>query len=445
MLIDEFFRKRFVHYASYDNIRKISSYVDGLKNASRKVTYTILEKNIKSEIKVSQLGSKVAEFSEYLHGNLDGTIVGMAQNFTGSNNLPLLAREGNFGTRFISEASASRYIYTHGSDEFFALFSKDDTPNLTKQYFEGAEIEPLFYVPTLPLLLINGNEGVSSGFAQKILPRSTSKVIKALKTTLSGKTPSKTAFIPYYEGFKGEIVAGDNEGQWHIKGAFKRVSKTKLEITEIPVGLDLKDYISILNSLEEKKIIRAFDDKSEGDTFSFLVSVDSEFLNMDDDVILEKLKLIKKVTENYTAINEKNKIVLFGSDMDIYNSYVTIKLDYMKRRKEYLLDKIAKNIKINASKYIFINGIIKGDIIINNKPKADIIKQLESNDKILMLEDSYDYLLRMPLYSATKEKMLELKETIQSLKAELEELKARSIEEMWLSDIEAFEKLSKKK
>src|SRR5574344_2245333 len=123
MKISGFFNNEYVNQSSYDNLRKIASIVDGQKNASRKVLYTVLEKNIKEKIKVSQLGSKVAEFAEYLHGNMDNVIVNLAQDYTGTNNLPLLQKKGNFGTRFAQEASASRYIFTHGSDNLFKLFN----------------------------------------------------------------------------------------------------------------------------------------------------------------------------------------------------------------------------------------------------------------------------------------------------------------------------------
>ena len=119
--ITEFFDKDYVNYSSYDNLRKVASGIDGQKNAARKILYTVLEKNIKEKIKVSQLGSKVAEFAEYLHGNMDGVIVNLGQDFIGTNNLPLLQKKGNFGTRFSPEASASRYIYTYGSENLFNL------------------------------------------------------------------------------------------------------------------------------------------------------------------------------------------------------------------------------------------------------------------------------------------------------------------------------------
>jgi DNA topoisomerase-2 len=132
MKITEFFSTDFVNYASYSNLRMIASLMDGQKNASRKIIYTILQKNIKEKIKVSQLGSKVAEFAEYLHGNMDGVIVNLAQDFVGTNNTPLLHKKGNFGTRFAQEASASRYIFTYGSENLFNLFKKEDNNILIK-------------------------------------------------------------------------------------------------------------------------------------------------------------------------------------------------------------------------------------------------------------------------------------------------------------------------
>jgi len=234
MKITEFFKKDYVNFSSYDNLRKIASLVDGQKNASRKILYTILEKNIKEKVKVSQLGSKVAEFSEYLHGNLDGVIVNLGQDFPGSNNIPLVKKSGNFGTRFSQEASASRYIYASGTDEFFSLFKQEDSPILKHQFFEGEKIEPMFYVPSLPILLINGSEGVSSGFAQKILPRNPEDVKSYIKNTINGKE-SKTALVPFFKGFKGKIIQGENSAQWIIKGTVQKVGINKVLITEVPI------------------------------------------------------------------------------------------------------------------------------------------------------------------------------------------------------------------
>jgi DNA topoisomerase-2 len=437
MKISDFFKNDYVDQASYDNLRKIASVIDGQKNSSRKILYTILEKNIKSEIKVSQLGSKVSEFAEYLHGSLDDVIVNLAQNFTGTNNIPLLVREGNFGTRFAQEASAPRYIYTNGSAEFFELFDKIDNDILKKQYFEGHQIEPMFYVPNLPILLINGSEGVSSGFAQKILPRNPKKIKKYLTDYLTNSLkPNKSNSLePYYEGFTGDIKSGAKAGQWLISGIVKKTGVNKVEITEVPVGYELRSYIKVLDDLEEKKVITSYRDKSENDKFLFEVSIPSRDLKtMSDEQLLTKLKLVKTVTENYTVINENNKIIVYDSVKDLLTHYIRIKLEYLQKRKEESCLKLEEEIRFDYSKYLFIKMIVDEELIINKRKKADIEKDLEKVEKIVS-KDGYDYLLNMNILSLTSERMKKLQESIKQNKSNLDELIKTSIEDIWLKSI----------
>lgn len=434
MTITEFFNTDFVDYASYDNLRKIGSLVDGQKNAARKIIYTTIQKNIKEKIKVSQLGSKVAEFAEYLHGGMDGVIVNLAQDFTGTNNLPLLHKKGNFGTRFAQEASASRYIFTYGSNELFKTFMKEDNDILIKQYFEGQEIEPLFYVPNLPILLLNGSEGVSSGFAQKILPRE----LKTVKQYINNKLESKKLpkLEPFYNGFDGDIVQGDNSAQWLIKGKIKRLSGGKFEILEVPIGYDLKGYLDVLDELEENKFIKSYKDKSEDDKFYFEVSMGpGDLSKFTDDELLIKMKLVKKVTENYTCMNESNKIEVFENIYDIIDRYIEIKLEYLQKRKDHQLQKFDTDIKIEFSKYLFIKNIVENTLIINKRKKDDIVKDLEKIDNIIKKDNSYDYLLNMGIMSLTEERMNKLQEDIKSKKSELDKLKNTDIKDIWLDEL----------
>ena len=183
--VTEFFNREYCNWASYDNLRKIASFVDGQKNAARKVLWYTLQKNQKNEIKVSQLDSKVAESEEYLHGSMAGVVVNLAKDYPGSNNINLMYPEGNFGTRLIPEASAPRYIYTYGTKAFFEMFNKQDDAILNSQSFEGKDIEPVFMLPKLPVLLINGSEGVTSGYAQKILPRNPKDIQKYISYYLN--------------------------------------------------------------------------------------------------------------------------------------------------------------------------------------------------------------------------------------------------------------------
>lgn len=435
MKISEFFNKDYVDQASYDNLRKIASLVDGQKNGSRKILYTVLEKNIKDKIKVSQLGSKVAEFAEYLHGSLDGVIVNLGQDFPGTNNVPLLQKKGNFGTRFSQEASASRYIYTYGTPEFFELFKKEDTAILKHQFFEGEQIEPMFYVPTLPILLVNGSEGVSSGFAQKILPRDPAKITNYIKSILDGKSP-RYGFEPFYKGFGGTIEQGEHNAQWLIKGVVKTKGVNKVEITEVPIGYDLKGYIKVLDDLEDKKIIQSYKDKSEDDNFSFEVTIPSKLLKQwSEDELLVKLKLVKKVSENYTVIDENNKIKVFDSAKEIIDHYIQVKLSYMSDRKDNVAAKLDEQIRFDFSKYLFIKMIVEDKLKVAKRKKVQIEKDLDKVTEIIQKDGSYDYLLNMNILSLTEERMAKLQDDIKVSKSKLDELLKKSVEQLWIEEL----------
>ena len=288
----DFFNKEYVDYSSYDNLRKIGSVIDGQKNAARKVLWFIQEKNQKNEIKVSQLDSKVAEFTEYLHGSMAGVIVNLAQSHPGTNNLNMLYPEGNFGTRLIPDASAPRYIYTFGTKDFFDVFNKEDNPILEHQEFEGHRIEPKFMLPRLPLLLVNGSEGISSGFAQKILPRNPLGIKKYIKYRLShpGAPLKPYKNPPWYRGYNGTIKAGEGDSKWIIEGAFTKKGNL-VTITEIPIGYSLKSYKKILDKLEDEKKLQ-YTDYSETD-FLFEVKLPRDN-KMTTDELMDFLRLRKK-------------------------------------------------------------------------------------------------------------------------------------------------------
>lgn len=569
-------------FASYDNLRKIASYIDGQKNTARKILYTVIDKNIVKEIKVDQLSNKMAEhciapetminladgsqinieeweskypgtnfmvecvdengnrqtstgyapritkevtelieisigtdiirctldhkifvkrddsliwieaqdivendiivdaedmkmrvhkvqrvkldkpikvydisvekyhnFSvgdsksifhncQYLHGGAQGVIVTMAQNYTGTNNLPVLTREGNFGTRFSPEASAPRYIYTMKEKYTDKLFLKADNDILIGQEFEGDKIEPRFFVPTLPLLLINGSEGISSGFAQKILARNPVEIQKYIENKINSNN-KQIDLKPFFNGFAGTIEQAEESNKWFIKGAFRRKNLTSIEIVELPVGYNLKSYIKVLDKLEDDKVIRSYKDLSDGDTFHFVVNIESKALKAwSDDTVLDKMKLIKKVSENYTCMDENNKIRVFGSATEILDAFIDIRLEYFTKRKTSQLASIKNSLRILASKYIFINSVIQGKIEVNNKKKQEITEQIEQVENIRPSEGSFDFLLRMPIYSLTEEKVQELLKAIQEGKAEYGVVSKTDETAMWNNDLKAL-------
>lgn len=434
--ISEFFKEEYVDQASYDNLRKIASVVDGQKNASRKVITTLIDKNITSEAKVSQLSSKVEEYTEYLHGSIAGVLINMAQDYTGTNNLPLVLKSGSFGTRHEPAPSAARYIFASASKTLLTYFSKQDKPNLVKQYFEGSQIEPQYYVPTLPMLLINGAEGTSSGFSQKILPRNPAE-IKKLILNLSDGGNRRPKLNPYYDGFTGDIIQGDNPLQWLIQGIVKRKNQTTVEITEIPVGYSLKDYLKILDKLEDDKFIKSYVDKSENDKFHFLVSFTAKDLKaLTDNELLKKLKLIKTVTENYTCINEHNKIELFDSVIAMAKAFLRVKNEYMIKRKDSMIVQYQKDLEVANSMYLFIQMVTSDKLIINKRKRAELIKEMMALDKFYLVDGKLDYLLNLNISKLTIEEMKKLKELATKAKADLKLLKSTAPTDLLIADIE---------
>ena len=449
MNISDFYRTDCCNYGSYDNYRKIASIVDGLKPSGRKCIYTIIKNNINTPKKVAQLKSKASEETNYLHGDdaLAGVIVGLAQNFTGSNNLPLLQREGAFGSRLIPEAAAPRYIFTCKEPYLDKIFNPLDEKILIEQIFEGDKIEPKYYVPIVPLLLINGSRGISTGFGQRILSRDISDVIKYIECKLNNKKYTGK-LLPSFNGFIGSVKENKvkNDGaSFHIIGKINKINTYKIEIVEVPIDYTLESYLKELDRLEEDKKIKEYKDLSENSQFKIEVQFyRNQGLNADSSNLLTELKLVASITENYTSMNEDNKIIEYNSIFEIIDAFYKIRLNYYKKRKDYLIKTLSNKILEMYSKYLFIRGVIDKSIVISNKSDEDIIKQLEKVDKIIKVNNSYDFLLNMPMKSITKVQYEKLKENIKKMKEELLALKAESPEQMWQNDLNDLKIVLKK-
>lgn len=438
--ITDFTEKEYKQQAQNKNFQSIASYVSGLKPTANKIVYTVYMNNITKWSKVEDVSASVSLQTKYLGGtaNIHGVSINIARDYTGSNNLPLIAKKGDFGARLNNVAGAARYIFTKKVDYFDKLFNKEDLNILPQYSFEGTLIEYRFFIYHLPMILVNGSEGMGSGHAQKILPRNPLELIKSIKNKLKNK--SYTIPNVWYRGFKGNITKLEG-GQWRIEGVFERKNTTTINVTEIPITTSVKNYRQQLDKLLDKKIIQNYEDLCDpiNDLILFEIKHTKEFGNNTDEDIKTILKLISSETENYTCIDEKNKVVQFTSAEEIFEAFFNIKIEYIEKRKQYELHKMKLDLNLMLSKAFFIMSVIKGDIIISNKTKDEIIKQIESKDKIIKVENSYDYLLKMPLYTITKEKVLEIKDSINKIKEDLKILEEKQINNIWFEEITALE------
>lgn len=446
-----FFEQDYVNQASYDNLRKIASLVDGLKNASRKVIHTVLDKKITELTKVSQLSSKAAEYADYLHGSLDGVVVTLGQDYLTTNQIPLLKRKGNFGTRAIPEASASRYIFAAGNNRLREIFLDIDKPLLVGQTFEGTKIEPMYFTPELPILLVNGSKGVSSGFAQNILARPVDSIVQCINVFLESGDYQALELInkvkPYIGDFNG-TVERDFENPQAFKWLFTanfQIDKNVVTILDIPYGSDLRSYLQHLDKLEDDKKFKKYEDCSDGDNFKFVVTFDKKS-SLTKDQVIKLFKLQTSVTENFTCMDENNKIFEAENPFDILKRYVDIKLAYIEKRKALILE----NLKIKMSKDQSILWLIQE--VINNKidfkklKSQDLNKLFTKNELYQDPNDSqegFGYLHRIPMGKMVKEEVQALEAKIKQTKQEIKETEKTTIQQMWSTNLTNLTNLTK--
>lgn len=433
--ISDFFKNELTDYSSYSTIRMLASAIDGQKNSQRKILHTALNR-LKTSTKVSVFDNQMQSYTQYLHGSSAGVVSNMAASYCGANNLPLLKGEGNFGTRFVNDPAAPRYIYVSKPSYLDELFDIKDV--LIQQTFEGDSIEPLFYVPRIPLILVNGSmNGLASGFKQHILPRNLDDIIKYFKG-------EKVELRPYFKGFKGQVTQDpENPKKWILSGNIS-VEKNKVRITELPPFYEYSKYLNILDSLIESKKIKNYKDLSnvKTQTYEFQVQLHKE---LSKTKILELLKLQKSEVEIYNCIDANNKVRTFDCVEDILEYFKSIRLEYIEKQIQYDLKTQQTNLLINASKYKFIELIMTNQLVVFKRKKADIVKDLEKTNLYRdatkegregnLGNSGYDYLLNMSIHSFTSETLEDLKKKIEKIQCEIKMLQSIKINDKFLSDL----------
>lgn len=363
------------------------------------------------------------------NSSLSNTIINLAQKF--KNNAPLLEEDGQFGSIRSPEAGAPRYIGTKLSPYFKLIYK--DFELLDYKEEEGEKIEPKFFLPIIPTVLINGGSGIAVGFASNILNRDITDIIDVCIKYLNGKKVS--SIKPHLNGFLGEYIQ-DTEisKKWIIRGKFERINTLTIRITELPPSLTYEKYENILDKLVEDKNIVSYDDNCK-DNIDYTIKFNRAVLEkLDDEKLIKLLKLEESETENYNTLDENGKLKIFESVEEIITYFVDFRLSYYQKRKDFMLNKMMYDLKVLGNRGRFIKLIMDGKILVNGKPKDEIIKQIQINS-IDEIDGDYDYLLRMPIYSLTREMFEKLKEDFKSKKEEIEKLKIVLPKDMYLEDL----------
>lgn len=459
---EDFINKEMIHFSIYDNERSIPCIVDGLKTSLRKILFTVFKRNLTKEIKVAQLSGSVSEMSGYHHGeaSLNGGIIHMAQNFVGSNNINYLKPNGQFGTRLAggSDAASERYIFTEMSNLTRLLFKNQDDPILKYLDDDGLSVEPQFYVPIIPTILVNGTKGIGTGFSSEVLSYDPRVIISYLNKKLKDENTDDIQFIPYYEGFKGKISSlNEDNSKFLIKGCYEIISPTRVRVTELPIGTWTTNYKEFIENLidvnpgkktKAKGYIREYIDMcTEKDidfTITFAPNIIDELIKAPGDYEgsngLEKvLKLYTtKNTTNMYLFDEKQKLRLFKNPQQIIDNYMSVRFDTYVLRKKYILDKLAHELMILTNKVKFINGILDDSIILKKKKEAEVYSLLTYMG-FDMIDNSFKYLTKMPFDSLTEEEVDNLKQKTEYKRAEHDKILNTTEINMWLDELKEFD------
>ncbi|KAJ4969606.1 hypothetical protein NE237_002705 [Protea cynaroides] len=482
----DFVNKELILFSMADLQRSIPSMVDGLKPGQRKILFCSFKRNFVKEAKIAQFSGYVSEHSAYHHGeaSLQSTIIGMAQDYVGSNNINLLKPNGQFGTRHQGgkDHASARYIFTCLSPITRFLFPKEDDILLDYLNEDGQSIEPTWYVPVVPVVLINGSEGIGTGWSSYVPNYNPRDIIANIRHLLNGEPMEP--MDPWYKGFNGSIekTATKEAGvSYTVSGIIEEINETTLRITELPIRRWTQDYKEFLESIMtgndkiKDPFIKDYKEHNDDTTVDFEVIMSEECLAAaKQEGLLKKFKLTTTIsTSNMHLFDAKGVIKKYDTPEQILEEFFHLRLEIYEKRKKVLLENIEMELLKLENKVRFILGVVNGEIIVNNRKRIDLFHELhkkgftpfpkkgkgvevavagttevpeenEENSEIVgtkgVRASDYEYLLSMSIGTLTLEKVQELIANRDQLNGEVDELRKATPRSLWMKDLEALEK-----
>ena len=467
-----FIHDELIHFSSADNLRSLPHVMDGLKPSQRKIFWSALKRNLTTELRVAQLAGYVSETAAYHHGeaSLNGAIIGMAQNFVGSNNINLLTPNGQFGTRLMggSDSASPRYIHTHLGAIVRSIVKKEDDAILTHLDDDGLLVEPEYYMPVLPMLLVNGSIGIGTGFSTNIIPYNPLDMVSALELRLKNTIHDLTdhSMRPWWFGFKGPVLSGADDKTWITKGMYEFVDDDTaiIRIKELPVGCWTKDYKAFLDALLlEQEESKAAAKKGGSEATMWLRGYEEAYNDIDVDFILQmdpeyyhearaypsefeaKFKLTTQFkTTNMVAFDIDGTIRRFTSPGEILERFYGTRLAAYGKRKAHELRRLKEVMTELEARLKFLRAVISGRLVISNVEDTILyagLKALELpplSDPAATDLKAYEYLLRLRVDRLKASAIAELEKELAKEQESHRTLLATSDETLWMNDLAGF-------
>jgi DNA topoisomerase-2 len=457
---EDFMTREMKHFSIYDNQRSIANGMDGLKISLRKILFAAFKKGgLKTEIKVAQFSGYVSEHSGYHHGeaSLNGAIIGMAQNFVGSNNINLFEPNGQFGTRLSAgrDAASERYIFTQLNPITRLIYRAEDDAVLEYLDDDGQLVEPTFYAPIVPMVLVNGTKGIGTGFSTDIMCHNPLQIIDHIQAMLLQKPEAEWGPIePYYRGFKGSITAltsssSGSGGKFLVRGLHAvDAAKKQVRVTELPVGFWTEDFKKHLESLIETGAIKDYVDMSTDMVVDFTITFPTTadltsppFAAVVDHGCCTAVEKLLKLyttesTSNMHLFDSQDQLKKYGSVRDIVRDYHATRLSLYGKRKTHQLVAMSAELLILGNKARYIQELLDGSIDLRRKRGDELTAMLQSKGYDQVEGDQqYKYLLKLPMDSVSEENVQKLLKEKGQKESHHAALQGTSIEQLWLADL----------
>jgi DNA topoisomerase-2 len=464
--ISDFLDLEMIKFSIDDCKRSIPTMIDGLKESHRKILYATFLKNLKytgKPMKVAQLAGFVAEKTNYHHGEqcLFDTITKLAHDFVGSNNIPLLYRAGQFGSRINGgkDAANARYIFTKPDVMTRLLFRPEDDVLLTHILDDGDKVEPLFFVPILPTILINGcTAGIGTGWSSQVPCYNPVDLVRCVRSWIShhdlrsvGDDEKEEVFVfpeihPWYRGFRGTIEkVGDTK--YTTKGILskKKGKANTTVITELPISMWTDRFKESVEELVEAKDMKSYKNYSTDVDVNFELDEHKDGMTC----TIENLKLMTHLsTNNMVLFSEKGAIKKYDRVDIILDEFCRVRYSYYIKRKAHLLENVQYQLTLLQNKRRFLKEVMDGSLVVQEIDEDDLHKEMVKRKYYQNTNDSdeesgglkvYGYLVNMNIRSFTKQKVETLEKEIAKLEKHLETLNMTTESMMWLNDLAEFQ------
>lgn len=446
-----------LHFSKYDCDRSIANLVDGNKISTRKILYAAFKRNLTKEIKVAQFAGYVSEHSGYHHGeqSLVGAIIGMAAEYTGTNNISMFTPNGQFGTRLKGgeDHASERYIFTQLSPITKYIYPDADNSILNYKDDDGQSVEPEYYVPIVPMICVNGGKGIGTGFSSDIPQCNVNNIIDYILYRIDD-TKNKCPDIElYYEGFKG-VIDKLTETKYLVKGCYEIIGVDTIRITELPIGTWTEKYKTYLEQLMDKKgkstIIKSYKDLCTDTTVDFEIKLVSGTVNRlltqsgeyncNGIEKIFKLYTTKQIT-NMWLFNQHQQLKKYKTIAGIIDAYIPVRLETYEKRIVYLINELEREVKILHNKSRFIQEQCDDVIDLRKKKKQEVIELLNKIGYDIIDEDEeFKYLRAMKFEDIEEENVIKLNTLKNNKIQELEDLKNKTPVSIWIEELTILRK-----